>query len=264
MSKKETIGVIGGGNMGSAIIRGIVEHHTVLVYEKETRRATQLRRQFGLQTCGLEHLMAKAKIIILAVKPQDFAPLLKAMEPLIQEKQMVVSIAAGITCGYVEKILGKTTRVVRCMPNLPAQIGQGITALCKGKSSTMTDIKRVSAIFDTIGKTVVVEEGMMDAVTAISGSGPAYVYYFIENFVNAAKALGLKEKLSKTLVIQTLEGSLTLLKNRREDVEGLRAQVTSKGGTTAAALSVMTKQKFAKIMMEATKAAKRRAKELAL
>ena len=148
------------------------------------------------------------------------------------------------------------------MPNLPAQVGKAMTAICQGEDATEADVSIAAEIFDSIGKSIVIEEKFMDAITAVSGSGPAYVFLFVECLEKAAQALGLNEKLSKELVRQTLRGSLNLLEKSGEEARVLRQKVTSKGGTTEAALEVLLKNNIEKIFTEALLAAKKRAGEL--
>ena len=263
--KKLKISIVGAGNMGAAILEGVYKKYQVSVCESDVRRRQYLKRKYKVTICDLKAAVEKSRIIILAVKPQSFSQLLKEIsefEELNINSKLFVSIAAGITTSFIEKRLGSRVRVIRTMPNLPAQIKQGMTAVCMGKNAKKTDLAAACNIFKTVGNTVVVEEKLMDAVTAVSGSGPAYVFLFIECLVNAARSLGLNERVSNKLVVQTLKGSLNLFENSKEAAGALRAKVTSKGGTTQAALEVLTKNKIDKIFKTALGAAKKRAKEL--
>ncbi len=257
------VGIIGGGNMGAALIKGVSQGYTVSVAEKDQRRASFLRRRYGVATLPLHALIQKARTLLLAVKPQDMDETLGDLAPLLGPDHLVVSIAAGITTAYIEKRIGKKVRVVRAMPNLPLQIGEGITALCKGRYAKDADRDHAAKIFSHVGGTVCVREAEMDAVTAVSGSGPAYVFFFTESLIKAARSLGLNDKLSAALVHQTLAGSVALLGKSKEGPAELRARVTSKGGTTQAALNVFAKRGLDKIFKEALKAAKSRSRELA-
>ena len=259
---KQKLAIIGGGNMGSAILSGIRKDFDVSVCEKDKTRANFLRRRFSVKVGDLDQILPQVKTILLAVKPQDFEDILGQTRSHFSN-QLVISIAAGITTSYIEKRLGTKARVVRVMPNLPAQIGQGMAGICKGKFATQSDLALARRIFDSIGESVVVEEKWMDAVTAVSGSGPAYVFLFVECLQKAARSLGFKDAMAKQLVQQTLKGSLALLDSQNIDAGQLRARVTSKGGTTQAATDVFMKHKIEKIFEEALKAAARRAKELA-
>ena len=259
---KTTIGIIGGGNMGSAILAGIGRKFTVRVCEQDARRAGSLKRRFGVKIVDMATVAAGSRIVILAVKPQNFEEVLATLRGNVRRDQLIISIAAGITCRYIEERLGKKIRVVRTMPNLPAQVGEAVTGICRGKFATTADIEAAQQIFHCIGKTVVLEERFMDAVTAVSGSGPGYVFYFAECLEKAARSLGLSPSLAKVLVMQTLKGSARLLERSGEGADVLRARVTSKGGTTQAALAVFEKNKTGKIIAQALATAGKRAKEL--
>src|SRR3989338_6196756 len=185
---KRTIGIIGGGNMGAAITGGIHKKYTVLVSETDQKKAQGLKRRYHVKLVTLENLAFNADIIILAIKPQDFESVLPEIRNSLVPSQIIISIAAGITTLYIEKVLGRV-RVVRAMPNLALQIGEGMTALCKGKYAHGADVTAASRIFDCLGKVVVIEEKWMNAVTAVSGSGPAYVFLFAEMLYKAARSL---------------------------------------------------------------------------
>jgi len=259
---KTKIGIIGGGNMGGAIIAGISKKYAVSVCEQDRKRCRQLKRKFKVAIGDLESVVKNSYIIVLAVKPQSFDGVLKAIRPHVTKNHLVVSIAAGMTCAYIEKRLGAEVHVVRAMPNLPAQVGQGMTGLCLGKEASREDLILAKRLFSCIGKAIIVEEKWMDAVTAVSGSGPAYVFLFIECLNKAAASLGLDKNLSKTLVLETVRGSLDLLEHQKQEAGVLRERVISKGGTTQAAMDVFKKNKFERIFKSALGAAKKRAKEL--
>ena len=255
------IGIIGGGNMGAAIINGIHKQCLVSVAECDAKKAQALKRKYRVRTVDLK-TVCQSDVIILAVKPQDFEGVLQEIRRYISKRPLIISIAAGITTPYIEKTLKNRVRVVRAMPNLPLQIGEGMTALCAGKYATGADLAAASQIFARVGKVVVVGEKSMNAVTAVSGSGPAYVFLFAEMLGQAARSLGLKEDLANQLVLQTLKGSVKLLEQAKEPASVLRARVTSKGGTTQAALNVFVKHKLEKIFTDALRAASNRAREL--
>ncbi len=259
---KTKIGIIGGGNMGGAIIAGISKQFSVSVCEQDQKRCQQLKRKYKVPTGDLRAIVERSHAVIIAVKPQNFEKLLKQIRPFVTKDKLIISIAAGITCRFIEKVLGRKAHVVRTMPNLPVLVGCGITGICSGKSAVSKDLLLARRIFSCIGKAVVVEEKWMDAITAVSGSGPAYVFQFIEQFNNAARSLGLDKNLANELVLQTIQGSLNLLEQDKKDAGQLRVQVTSKGGTTQAALDVFRKKRSENIFKSALSAAKKRAKEL--
>jgi len=257
------IGVIGAGNMGSAIISGVQGKYKVLISEKEPAKAALLKRRFKIANVDLAQLIAKADLLILAVKPQDCEDVLAALKAGWTKDKVLISIAAGLTTQYLEKRLGPGARVVRTMPNMPAMIGQGVTAICKGRHARPADVRTAENIFNCVGKTAVVAEKLMDAVTATSGSGPAYVFLFAECMIQAASKLGLSKTSSQQLVLDTLKGSVALLEKSDEEPAVLRQKVTSKGGTTQAALDVFFNRQIEQIFEQALVAAKRRAGELA-
>ena len=260
----EKLVIIGGGNMGAAILSGIKGQYSIILCEKDSQKARTLKKKYGVQLGDFCSAIERSSIILLAVKPQDFEDVLSHLrEHNHGGKKLIISIAAGITTQYIEKRLGKGVRVIRCMPNLPLLIGQGMTAFCAGRWATKKDLQSVAGIFKKVGQVVFVQEKWMNAVTAVSGSGPAYVFLFVECFLKAAKKLGFDEKQSKQLVIQTLKGSLELLEKSSDSPQVLRSKVTSKGGTTQAAMDVFLRSKIDKIFEVALKAAAKRAKELA-
>ncbi|OGX08555.1 MAG: pyrroline-5-carboxylate reductase [Omnitrophica WOR_2 bacterium GWA2_47_8] len=256
------IAIIGGGNMGAAIFSRVRGEFSVCVCEASAERQSFLKRNFKIKTEDIKSAVKKSDVIILAVKPQDFDPVLNEIRPFISSKKLVISIAAGVTSIYIEEQLGEGARVIRTMPNMPAQISEGITAIAGGKLAKPADIKLAQTIFNCVGKTITVEENLIDAITAVSGSGPAYVFLFVECLMKAAQALGLNEAQSRELVYSTLAGSAHLLERSRDDAATLRSKVTSKGGTTQAAMDVFTQYNIEKIFQEALSAAQKRAKEL--
>lgn len=248
--------------MGEAIIGSICKKYFVTVCEKDKSRQDHLRKTLKIKGEDIKTAVPTSDIIILAVKPQDIEEVLKEMSPDVGPNKLVISIAAGITTTYIEKHLPEKTKVIRTMPNMPAMIGQGITAVTRGKHARQSDQDLACKIFDHLGKTVVVTEDLIDAITAVSGSGPAYVFLLIESMIKAAQNLGLSESLAKQLVRSTFFGSINLLEKQKEDAAQLRSKVTSKGGTTEAAIEVFTKNKIDEIFSQALAAAKKRAAEL--
>ncbi|MDP8263877.1 MAG: pyrroline-5-carboxylate reductase [Candidatus Aceula lacicola] len=256
------IGIIGCGNMGGAILAGARRKFSIVVSETCHTRQKYLKKVYRVTAKSLKDLLKACDVVVLAVKPQNIDDVLKQFEGLALNRKLFISIAAGITTNYLEKRIGGKIHVVRAMPNLPAKIQKGVTAICKGKNSSSNDLKVASSIFNTVGKTIVVKENLIDSVTAVSGSGPGYIYLFIEEMIKAAKALGLSDKIATDLVIQSFDGSIELLRNSTDSAQTLRKKVTSKGGTTQAAIDVFLKKKIDVIFKQALKAAQRRSKEL--
>lgn len=257
------IGIIGCGNMGQAILKGIRGKHRVSISELDAKRAAFVRRRFRIPVRDIRTLATQAKIIVLAVKPQDIDPVLGELRKNLTTRHLVISIAAGITTSFLQKRLGKGIRVIRTMPNMPAQIGEGITAISRGKSATLADVKIAEKIFKAVGETFVVSETLIDAVTAVSGSGPAYVFLFTECLEQATRKLGLNKELARRLVMATIQGSVHQMLKSEIEPAALRVKVTSKGGTTQAALDVFERYRLKDVFAEALTAAKKRAGELA-
>ena len=248
--------------MGEAIISSCLKRFFVHVSEKDVKRQQYLSQNYKLVPYDIGRLVQISNIIILAVKPQDIEEVLKELRKVIKNDQFVISIAAGMTTNFIERSLGKKIPVVRTMPNMPALISQGITAVAAGRYAQKADIDLTCKIFDTLGKTVVVEEELIDAITAVSGSGPAYVFLLMECMIKAAESLGLKKELAADLVKTTFAGSVNLLLKKNIEPEELRMKVTSKGGTTQAALDVFMNKKIDEIIRKALVAAKKRAQTL--
>lgn len=259
----QKLGIIGGGNMGMAIISRTFKKCKITVCEKDPARAGLLKKKFRAESAGLPQLVKSSDVIILAVKPQDMESVLAELKSLLTPKNLIISIAAGLSTKFFEKHLGKKVRVIRSMPNMPAQIGEGVTALCKGSGASPKDLQAAVKIFANIGETVIVDEKMIDGVTAVSGSGPAYVFLFIECFLKAAEKLGMKPDIAKKLVESTLLGSVNLYLQSKEQAGDLRVKVTSKGGTTQAALDIFLDNNFEKMFIDAVHAAQTRARQLA-
>ncbi|MBI3602166.1 MAG: pyrroline-5-carboxylate reductase [Candidatus Omnitrophica bacterium] len=266
----KNIGIIGGGNMGEALIKGLHKSHNVHVCEVNPERVNFLKNRYkAFYEQDISSLVAKVNIIILAVKPQEMESVLGQLKS--SKDKLFISIAAGLTTKYFEDRLGEQARVIRAMPNLPALNLEGITGFCAGRFVNEGDKGNTTLILEALGKgfgsVIPFEESQMDAVTAVSGSGPAYVFFFVEEWIKAAMTLGLSEKDARVLVCETLIGSAGLLKQLRssefEELTTLRAKVISKGGTTQAAMEVFLGRKFDQMMKDALLAAKKRAKELA-
>ena len=272
------IGIIGFGNMGSAIARKLSaqkDEYEVFVFDKEKDKLADLG---GIKvTEDARDLTAQVEVIILAVKPQDFNHILKEIKGLTADK-LIISIAAGITTSHIEKILGEA-RVIRVMPNIGAKVAESVTCLCKGALATDDDLELVQELFYYLGAVRIIEESMMDAATAISGSGPAYIFYFIENSTldpenipeharhdmmrrleKAAEDLGFSTEDAAFLAANTTNTAISLLHKTKLPAAELRKQVTSKGGTTEAALGILTKGGS---WEEAARAALKRAQDLA-
>ncbi|MFH1857177.1 MAG: pyrroline-5-carboxylate reductase [Candidatus Omnitrophota bacterium] len=264
------IGIIGAGNMGEAIIRGIKSaadkgliNAEVLVFEKDKKKILLVSKKFGARKCsGLEELINNSKAVIICVKPQDIEVLLEEISTFDLKGKIFISIAAGVTTGYILKKLKAKVSVVRVMPNINALVGESVNALCKGKYASDKDISFVKRIFSGTGENFVVSEKQMDVITAVSGSGPAYAALFMKALFSAAEKNGLSREHVKEMVFQTLTGTLKMLKEQKLTPEVFIEKVKSKGGTTEAAFKVFDGAGFEAIILEAVSAAKKRSIEL--
>ncbi len=255
---------IGGGNMASAIINGL-DTDTVSISVADINTDILARHSAnGLSTfTNAVDAIPQAKIIVLAVKPQVVDLVLESCASAITTDHIVVSILAGTTSSKLEALLPKDTRVIRCMPNTPIAVGLGMVGLCAGSATSNEDMDIVESLFSSSAATLRVSEDKMNAITAVSGSGPAYFFHFCEVLVSAAQKLGFNQKEAELLVSQTASGSISYLCSQDGFPAGqLREQVTSPGGTTAAALEVFSEANIAALAERALQAAENRGKEL--
>ena len=264
------IGFIGAGNMAGALIKGIISAKVfsagdVLVYDIVQERLDLLGEQFGVTAVeSSTKLVESADIIVLSVKPQKFPEVLEGIKGCVGKEKLVISIAAGITTSSIAQFLPDAA-IIRVMPNTPALVSEGATAIYS-RNANKNAVDSVVKIFAAVGKAVVVEkEELIDAVTAVSGSGPAYFFLLMEEMIKAGVKLGLSEDVARELVLQTAKGAAILAGKADENKEGpaeLRKKVTSPGGTTEAALKVFAEGQFNELVSNALKAACDRSKEL--
>ena len=257
---------IGGGNMARALIGGLQTNGYLMsdinVIEPDAEKRIQLKADFGVSVTEQLPSVAMADIVVLAVKPQQLRDLSIFLGSLLQ-KQLLISIAAGIRAKDIARWLGGYQSIIRVMPNTPAQIQLGVSALYAMPEVTQAQHVQAETILKAVGEILWLdEETKMDAVTAISGSGPAYVFYFIEAMQQAALELGLNEEQAKTLSLQTFIGASKLAKQSHEPPATLRSQVTSKGGTTEQAILTMESAAVKSSIIKAAKAAAARSEEL--
>jgi pyrroline-5-carboxylate reductase len=262
------IAFIGAGNMAGALIRGLVDTSTceadrILAADPDAARLDALRSTLGVRTTSDNaEALQRADIVILATKPQVFQELLPQIAEKLRPESLVISIAAGVSNSILEAALPRGTRVVRTMPNTPALVGAGATAISGGREASEEDLAIAERLFQSVGLTVRVPEAQMDAVTGLSGSGPAYVFAMIEALRDAGAREGLEQEVALKLATQTVFGAAKLLREQQESPEVLRERVTSPGGTTRAGLDALDAAGFAEIMAGAVRAATRRSVEL--
>lgn len=263
------IGFIGGGQMGEALIRGIIQSGLyaagdILVSEPDHGRRVYLKETYQVQVfdSGIPIWQA-CSTVILAVKPQHMGALLAGSQELITSAHLIISIAAGLPISFYEGHLpGKACKIIRVMPNTPALVLHGASALSGNNNVRAEELEQAKALFDAVGVAVILEEQHLDAVTGLSGSGPAYVFTFIEGMIDAGIKTGLTRAVAETLTLQTVLGSVKLMQESQKHPAVLRAMVTSPGGTTIAAQHVMERAGFKGIIMDAIEAATNRSIEL--
>ena len=266
----ETIGFVGGGNMAEALIKGIItarlyKPENIFVSDIRPERLNFLAKEYHVQPVDKNaNLAAKVDILVLSVKPQNMTEALESVKDAIKQEMLVISIAAGIRTAKIAAALGDMA-IVRVMPNTPALIGEGASALfANDKAKPM--LQKAKSIFSAVGKAVVVDdEDLIDTVTAVSGSGPAYYFLLMEEMIKAASQLGLSEDIAKDLVLQTAKGAGLLAveaDKKGESPAELRKKVTSPGGTTEAAVAVFAQGKFGPLIAAAIKKAHDRSQQL--
>ena len=251
------IGIIGAGNMGRAIALRI---KAKTIISDVDRSRLRIKKGRILVTKDNISLTKRSKVIILAVKPQHIKGALKEIAPFVKDK-LVISIAAGVKTGALEEILGRK-RIVRAMPNMPAMVGKGITALAAGRFASKKDLRLARGIFLNLGEVVEVKESLMDAVTALSGSGPAYYFLFTDLVRRAGIRCGLKKDLSEKLAMATFIGAAESCRNTDISMQDFVKKVASKGGTTEAALKVFKQKGLEKMIVQAVKAACTKSRKL--
>jgi len=268
MAEKPKTGFIGAGNMATALIKGLIEsgvypRDQLLASDKEDGKRDVMSSQFGLAVYSSNsRLVRECSIVVLSVKPQNMRDVLEEVKADIREDQLIISIAAGIPLSVIQKIINQNIPLIRVMPNTPALVQKGISALAAGELVQPEHMAVARTIFGAVGDTVVVEEKLMDAVTALSGSGPGYVFRIMECMVNAGAAVGLEKEIAIRLVVQTFLGAAYLAKESEHSLARLREMVTSPGGTTAQGLATFDRMGLQEMTTQAIEAACRRSVEL--
>ncbi|WP_341956600.1 pyrroline-5-carboxylate reductase [Microbacterium sp. LWH13-1.2] len=266
---------LGAGSMGGAILRGVVASGIridggIIATNRTTEKAAALAELDGVTSIALSETAdgnaeaaAKARIVLVGVKPAMVPDLLREIAPHLADDAIVVSLAAGVTLQTFADNLGAGVRVIRSMPNTPSTVGKGVTGLAKGAAASADDLALVHRLFETVGAVVEVPESQIDALSTISGSGPAYVYLLIEELTKAAVGMGFSETDARTMVEQTFIGATALLDASGEEPSELRRRVTSPKGTTERAVAVLQDAHLDRTFADAAAAALARAKELA-
>jgi pyrroline-5-carboxylate reductase len=263
---RPSVAIIGIGAMGRALVTGMLaagwapEQLSLAIRRPEKVEA--LRAETGVAV-GLDPRRASADrdVIVVAVKPRDVSVLLDTVGAAITVEQVVLSIAAGVPTSTFEKVLGEVP-VVRAMPNTPALVGEGVTGIAAGRFATEADVAKARAVLESVGSVRAMDESLLDAVTAVSGTGPAYVFLLAEALTEAAVREGLPRDVAESFVHQTIRGAGHLLTETGQGPSELRSQVTSPGGTTAAAMHILEERGFRAVVEDAVRAAAQRAREL--
>jgi pyrroline-5-carboxylate reductase len=262
-----TTAIIGAGVMGETLLSGLVRAgrrvDQLMVGEKRSERARELEERYGVAVVSNREATAKADTVALVVKPQDMGDVLDEIAPDLRAGQLVVSLAAGITTAFIESRVPAGVAVVRVMPNTPALVDEGMAAIAPGSHCDESHLAEAESLMASTGKVLRIPEKQMDAVTAISGSGPAYIFFVVESMIEAGVHLGLPRATATELVVQTLVGSAAMLRETGTHPVVLREQVTSPGGTTASALRELEIHKVRAAFLAAMEAARNRSRELA-
>ncbi|MFL5321744.1 MAG: pyrroline-5-carboxylate reductase [Myxococcaceae bacterium] len=266
--KGQKIAFLGAGNMAEALIKGLLASGTanpedITATGRRSERLEPLAKAYGVKT-SLDNLAAArdADVIVLSVKPQAMGKLLTQVAPAIDHRKLVISVAAGVPIAALERKLGAGSRIIRAMPNTPALVGAGACAIAAGESATAEDLQLATALFKAVGVCVTTEENLLDAVTGLSGSGPAYIFLIIEALSDAGVKVGLPRYTALELAAQTVLGSAKLLIDTGTHPGSLKDAVTSPGGTAIAGLHTLEAGGLRTTLINAVESATRRAKEL--
>lgn len=269
MLSGKVVGIIGAGNMGEVLIRGLIQSGKVKKSDIIASDVNQERLAFIAKTHGIRttasnvELVEKASIVIIGVKPQNIDQLLDELSTSSHENHLFISIAAGVTAERLAEKMHHKSGIIRVMPNAPASVLAGIAALYPGRNVSSADLERAVSIFECVGKTVIIQnESLMDVVTGLSGSGPAYVFLIIESLSDAGVQLGISRKEASLLAAQTVYGAAKMLLETGKHPSELKDIVATPGGTTFAGLKMLEKGNFRSTIMDAVEAATARSREL--
>ncbi len=268
MLNEKKIGFVGAGNMAEAMMKGLLHSgvskpQNVVASDVRKDRLGFIKELFDVSVCEKnEDAVDQADIVVLAVKPQILEPVLLDLADHLDTSKLIISIAAGVSLATIESHLKKDLRLIRAMPNIAALVLESATAICPGKHASQEDLKLAKAVFDSVGRTVTIEEGLMDAITGLSGSGPAYLFLIIDALADAGVKVGLSRHNALTLSAQTVLGAAKLLIETGEHPGRLKDLVTSPGGTAIAGLHTLEEGGLRTTLMNAVEVATRRSGEL--
>lgn len=260
------IGIIGLGNMGEALLRTLlaakVQKGDVICAEAKTDRADFIRKTYGVDMAGPAQVVSEAHKTIIAVKPQDAEGLFRTIGPSVDDSKVLISIMAGTTTSSILSMLGKPAKVIRVMPNICVQVAEGAMGISPNYHVTPQEVHLVADLLQPLGTVVEVSEGLMDAVTALSGSGPAFVLHFLEGMIDSGVRMGLTRDKSRLLALQTIKGTVKMLESEGMHPTLMKEMVTSPGGTTIAGLVYLEEKGFKGKLIRALEEARNRAGEL--
>ncbi len=264
---KEKIGFIGAGSMGSALIRLILEKRLVSsknlwICDKIPEKLSSFSERGVNTSIKMKPMIKRVDVILIAVKPQDISKVLEDLKNEIRPSQLIISIVAGITISYIRQVLSDEIPVVRVMPNAPALIGEGISAISPSRGTSIENIKIVKEILQAAGEIIEVPEELQDAVTGLSGSGPAYIYSLLQGLTEGGIKVGLSKEVASRLAIQTTLGAAKMAKESGVSLDELRRSVVSPGGTTSEGLKVLEKGGFKSCLVQAVIRGTERARKL--
>lgn len=271
-NKQPSLVFYGAGSMAEAIIRGMVASGVApaasitAMNRQNAERLRELEAHYGIRialTDEAKHMaLREADVILLGMKPKDAATAMSALKPFIQPEQLLVSVIAGLSIGTMEQLLGRPQAIARTMPNTSSTIGLGASGICFSGTATDSQKQLTLEMFNAVGITAIVDEPLIEAVTAVSGSGPAYIYYMMESMIEAGIRLGLTPETARELTVQTVAGAAAMVQTTGEPPAELRRKVTSPGGSTQAALEVMAQRDFQIIVHDAMYRCAERAREM--
>ena len=259
------LGFIGTGRIARALIAGLSNRETTLIsgFDQDAATLAAICADYPVQPAlSITEIAQKAKVIILAVKPYQIAEVVTALKPSLSASQLLISVAAGISTEFIRQHAMEELKVIRVMPNTPAFVGEGMTALCRGKMASNEDIALACDLFSSIGRVAILDESQMDAATAVSGSGPAYMFHILDSLAEAGVQCGLAYNDALLLAAQTMMGAAKMVLSGTKNPDELKRDVTTPGGTTEAGLKIMDEKNIRQILIETVAAAASRSREL--
>jgi len=259
------IGFVGTGRIARALIAGLGGKENIVIsgFDKETAALSSVAAEYPVHPClSIEDIALTSKVLILAVKPYQIAEVIEKLKPALSADHLLISVAAGISSEFILQNSIDTLRIIRVMPNTPAFVGAGMTAICKGKMATEEDVDLACDLFSSIGRVAILDESQMDAATALSGSGPAYMFHILDSLVEGGVQCGLTNDEALLLSAQTMLGAAKMVLSGKKSPEELKREVTTPGGTTEAGLKVLDEKNIRTILVETVAAAAARSMEL--